>query len=268
MSEENTKENKESKEREEITDDKEFPEDNEVLFGTVVKIVGTSVFVKLESYNKEGVISFSEVAPGRIRNIRDYVRIGQKIVCKALRIDRVKGHIDLSLRRVSSKEKKELIQEYKREKEFFVVLNLIIKDKAKTESITKNLKKKIKFSDLLSKIISNPEEARILLKNNLNDDEVNKFVEVVAEKFREKKIIVKSKIALTSEAADGLERIKKILIETESKGAKVSYIGAPNYLISVESSNYKEANKKLQILLDEIVSKAKENNYKVEIKEK
>ncbi len=257
MSEENIKESA-----------REFPEDDEVLFGTVVKVIGTSVFVKLETYNKEGVISFSEVAPGRIRNIRDYVRIGQKIVCKALRIDRIKGHIDLSLRRVGSKEKKEIIQEYKREKEFLVVLNLIIKDKAKSESITNALKKKIKFSDLLQKIVSNPEEARVLLKEKLNNEEINKLMEVVGEKLREKKIVAKSKIALTSEAADGIEKIKKVLVEIEGKGAEVSYIGAPNYLVSLESSNYKEANKKLQNLLGELLAKAKENNYKAEIKEK
>lgn len=248
---------------------KEFPEEDEVLFGMVNKVIGTSVFVKIGDYNKEGVISFSEVAPGRIRNIRDYIRIGQKIVCKVLRVDKAKGHIDLSLRRVSSKEKKEIIQEYKREKEFFVVLNLIIKDKPKVESIVNGLKKRIKFSELLHKVISNPSEIKILLKEaGIAEAETDKLIEVVAEKLREKKIFAKAKVVLTSEAADGIERIKRVLSEVESKGAEVSYLGAPYYLITVESADHKEANRKLVILLDEIVLKAKENNYKVEIKER
>lgn len=252
-----------------MPDIKEFPEEDEVLFGTVNKVIGTSVFVKMGDYNKEGVISFSEVAPGRIRNIRDYVRIGQKIVCKVLRVDKAKGHVDLSLRRVSSKEKKEIIQEYKREKEFFVVLNLIIKDKLKVESIVNGLKKKIKFSELLHKIISNPNEVKVLLKEaGIAEAETVKLMEVVAEKLREKKIIAKAKVALTSEAADGIERIKRVLVEIENKGAEVHYLGAPYYLITVESINHKEANRRLTSLLDEIVLKAKENNYKVEIKEK
>lgn len=246
-----------------------FPEEDEVLFCTVNKIVGTSVFVKLENYNKEGVISFSEVAPGRIRNIRDYIKIGQRIVCKVLRVDKVKAHIDLSLRRVSSKEKKEIIQEYKREKEFFVVLNLIIKDKPRAEAIVNELKRKIKLSELLHKILYSHEEVMLLLKEvKLEENEAKKIIEFVKEKFREKKIIAKAKISLISEAVDGIERIKNILTDIESKGASVSYLGAPNYLISVESTNPKEANKNLQNLISDIIAKSKENNYKVEIKEK
>ncbi|MGB9707918.1 MAG: S1 RNA-binding domain-containing protein [Candidatus Pacearchaeota archaeon] len=250
-------------------DTKEFPEEDEILFGTVNKIVGTSVFVKLDNYGKEGVVSFSEVAPGRIRNIRDYVRIGQKIVCKVLRLDRAKGHIDLSLRRVTSKEKKEITQEYKREKEFSVVLNLIVKDKTRVSKVVEELKKKIRFSELLHKIIYSPNEIKgLLTEAKLNEEEIRKLTELVSEKLREKKIIVKAKIILSSEAADGIEKIKEALINLENKGAEVSYMGAPNYMISIESTNYKEANKKLHTLLEEMVLKAKEKNYKVEIKEK
>ena len=248
---------------------REFPEEDEVLFGTVVKVVGTSVFIKLDNYNKEGVINFSEVAPGRIRNIRDYVRQGQKIICKVLRVDAAKGHIDLSLRRVTSKEKKEATQEQKREREFSAVLNLIMKDKAKTEAIVGELKKKIKFSELLHKIIHAPGEIKGLLKEaKLNENEVEKLTGLVTEKLREKKIIAKAKIAMTCDASDGIEILKKRLSWVETQGAEVSYIGAPNYLISIESTNYKEANKRLQSILEELAAKAKENNYKVEIKEK
>jgi len=248
---------------------KDFPEEDEVLFGVVDRIIGTSVFVKLEDYGKEGVISFSEVAPGRIRNIRDYIRIGQRIVCKVLRVDEAKGHIDLSLRRVSSKEKKEIMQEYKREREFLVVLNLVLKNKERTETIVQELKRKIKFSDILNKVLHSPEEVRALLQEaKLSEEEIEKVLELVKEKFKEKKITVTARISLISEAPDGVERIKKVLTDVESMGASVSYLGAPNYLISLESTNPKEANKKLQDLLSEMVSKSKENNYKVEIKEK
>ncbi len=248
---------------------KEFPEEDEVLFGTVDRIVGTSVFVRLDNYGKEGVINFSEVAPGRIRNIRDYVRQGQKIVCKVLRVDKVKGHIDLSLRRVTSKEKKEITQEYKREKEFSVVLNLVVKDKARVGKIADGLRQKIKFSELLHKIIHSPEEAEgFLREEKLNEDEIKQLEELVSEKLREKKIVARAKITLMSEAADGIERIKRALAEAENKGAEVIYMGAPNYVINIESDNHKEANRRLHALLDEMILKAKENNYKVEVKEK
>ena len=83
-------------------------EEGDLVLCTVDRIVGTVVFVKIKSKDKEieGSIVLSEIAPGRIRNLRDYVVPKKKIVCKILRI---KGeNIELSLRRVSQKERKEV----------------------------------------------------------------------------------------------------------------------------------------------------------------
>lgn len=254
---------------EEMNKDKEFknfPEEDEVLLGTVDRITGTSVFVKLDDYNKEGVISFSEVAPGRIRNIRDYVRIGQKIVVKVLRVNKEKAHIDLSLRRVSAKEKKEIIDENKKEKEFWVILNLVVNNKNKTDSVINELKKKIRFREFFSKFISEQKEIESLLKESgLSEEELKKLFEIMSEKIREKKVIVKSKLILSCEAPDGIEKIKTLLLILEKGGAMVSYLGAPNYLVSLESKDYKEANKRLKELLDTLTLKAKEFNCKLEL---
>ncbi|MCX8193924.1 MAG: S1 RNA-binding domain-containing protein [Candidatus Pacearchaeota archaeon] len=242
-----------------------FPEEDEVLFGTVDRITGTSVFVKLDDYDKEGVISFSEIAPGRIRNIRDYVRIGQKIVVKVLRVNKEKAHIDLSLRRVSAKEKKEVVDENKKQKEFEVILNLVIKNKEKTNSLINELRRKIKFRDLFSKFISEPKEIESLLKQmGLSEEELKRVLEIMSEKIKEKKVVVKSKIVLSCEASNGIERIKTLLLPLEKEGVVISYLGAPNYLISLESMDYKEANKKLKELLDTLTLKAKDLDCKLE----
>ena len=67
---------------------KGFPQVNDVLMCTVKKVLGHSVFVTLEEYDREGMIHISEISPGRIRNIRDYVVEGKKIVCKILRVNK------------------------------------------------------------------------------------------------------------------------------------------------------------------------------------
>ena len=48
----------------------------------------------------------SEIAPGRIRNLREYVVTKKRIICKILRISGER--IYLSLRRVTPKEQKEI----------------------------------------------------------------------------------------------------------------------------------------------------------------
>src|SRR3989338_8555171 len=62
------------------------------------------------------MIHISEIAPGRIRNIRDFVMEGKSVICKVLRVNTERGHVDLSLRRVSESQKRNKINELKKEK--------------------------------------------------------------------------------------------------------------------------------------------------------
>ena len=62
-----------------------------------------------------GIIHISEISPGRIRNIRDFVKEGKKIICKVLRIYRERGHLDLSLRRVTESQKRQKKTQIKQE---------------------------------------------------------------------------------------------------------------------------------------------------------
>jgi len=112
-----------------MVEGKDYPEEGELVLCTVTKVQGTTVFAELDKYSKTGVIHTSEISPGRIRNIRDFVVPNKKIVCKVLRLDVSKGHIDLSLRRVSKKDTQEEIQRYKKDKVAEKILEMILKDK-------------------------------------------------------------------------------------------------------------------------------------------
>ena len=54
-------------------------EEGDMTLCTVDRIAGTVVFVKIEGEEREGSIILSEIAPGRIRNLRDYVIPKKKI---------------------------------------------------------------------------------------------------------------------------------------------------------------------------------------------
>lgn len=240
----------------------EFPEEDEVLLGTVTRLIGTSVFVQLEGYGKEGVINFSEVAPGRIRNIRDYVRPGQKIVVKILRVDKAKGHIDLSLRRVSAREKKEVIDIFNKEKEANVLLGLVVKDKARLEQIAGKIREKFNLAEMISKLQDNSMEREELEQFGLSNDEASAFMSFIIEKAKEKMVTVKTEILISTEAEDGIEKIKKLL----AGDFNIKYISAPHYLLSIKDKDYKEANKKLKDITEMLSAKAKELGCTFEIK--
>jgi len=239
--------------------EEKFPEEEELVLCTVEQIMGTTVFVKLDNYNKTGVISTSEVAPGRIRNIRDYVIPNKKIVCKVLRIDQAKGQIDLSLRRVSQKDARKIIDGYNQEKAALTILRLASKNPE--EAVLEIKKKYENVYAFLEKARENDE----IIKDFFNKDETEKLSKLIREKIKAKKFEAKKKISLSTIASNGISIIKKALAV---KDAKVTYLGAPFYLVSVESKDYKDANKKLENALLEICKKIKEAGGKVEVIEK
>ena len=79
----------------------EWPEKREIVLGTVTRVNPFSAFVSLDEYNnKEGMIHISEVAGKWVRDIRKFVKVGQKVVVMVMRVDKDKSHITLSLKRV------------------------------------------------------------------------------------------------------------------------------------------------------------------------
>ena len=65
----------------------EWPNEGELIVGTVYKVVNYGAFANLEEYaGKEAFIHISEVSSGWVKNIRDHVRENQKIVARVLRV--------------------------------------------------------------------------------------------------------------------------------------------------------------------------------------
>ena len=96
--------------------DREWPQESELVVCTVENVKDFVAFVSLDEYGgRQGLIPISEIATGWIKYIRDHIREGQKIVCKVLNVDRTRGHIDLSLKDVNEHQRREKIREWKNE---------------------------------------------------------------------------------------------------------------------------------------------------------
>ena len=136
-------------------------EEGDVVFCTVDRIVGTNVFVKISEKDKEveGCIVMSEIAPGRIRNIRDYVVPKKKIVCKVLRISG--DRIDLSLRRVTQKEQKEVKEIYNQEKSYESILKSVLGERG--QGIIEVISKNSRIYDFLNEAKENPKNLEELI---------------------------------------------------------------------------------------------------------
>src|SRR4030043_674660 len=93
---------------------KEYPDEGELVIGTVAKVENFGAFITLDEYpGKEGFIHIAEIATGWVKRIRKHIREKQKVVCKVMHVDKIKNHVDLSLKRVNEHQKREKIQEWK-----------------------------------------------------------------------------------------------------------------------------------------------------------
>ncbi len=228
-----------------------LPGENEIVLCQVTKIFPNSVFVNLLEYDQSGMIHISEVSPGRIRNLRDYVSVGRQVVCKVLRIDRERGHIDLSLRRANSNQRREKMDE--------------IKQELKAESLVSNLAKKLKippqklYKDFTEKIFKEYSHLYLCFKDVVSGDadlkelgldkKISEELTIaVKEKFKPLKITIAGEIKLKTYSSNGLEKIKKTLTDIKKISPTITlhYLGAGRYKLSIEDYDYKPAEKNLK----------------------
>ena len=85
-----------------------YPEVGDLVVASVTRVEDYGAYVKLDEFRSiEGLVHISEISTTWVRNIRDHARVGQKLVLKVLRVSSQRNQIDLSLRRVTGREKSE-----------------------------------------------------------------------------------------------------------------------------------------------------------------
>ena len=232
-------------------------EEGDIVLCTVDRIVGTIVFVKIEGEKKEGSLTLSEIAPGRIRNLRDYVVPKKKIVCKVLRTG---GETtNLSLRRVTQKEQKEIMSQYKQERSYESLMKSILGEKAK--EIIEKIREEQRLYDFIEEAKENTKE----LEKIVGKDNSSKLMEIIGSQ-KKKNATIRKEISLITTESEGINLIKKIL--GEIKEAEITYISAGKYSVKTEAEDMKKADVKIREILGEIEKLAKENKIEFSFKEK
>lgn len=242
-----------------------FPEEDELVMCTVTKVQFHSVFANLDDYGKSGMIHISEVSPGRIRNIRDYVKEGKKVVCKVLRINTERGHIDLSLRRVTETQKRKKVDEIKQEQKAEKILEFVTKDlnldvKKLFEEIITNISKKYdSLYEFFQEVVT---DSNAIKDAGIDAKTAKNLEEAIKSRIKEVSVKIEGKLKLTSYAANGVDVVKEALkkaIEIGEENISIKYLGAGSYNLVVNAKDYKEAEKLLEDALEKALEYVRKN---------
>jgi translation initiation factor 2 subunit 1 len=235
----------------------EFPEEGELVVGTVTSIRNFGAFVTLDEYNKrEAFIHLSEVATGWVKYIRDHIREGQKIVARVLRVDPAKGQIDLSLKRINDHQRREKVQAWKNEQRAMRLVEQVAQSLKVTADEAVNLFGPVlveKYASLFGAFEVASADPKRFQKENEKAPWATAFLKVARENIVPPRVTILGTLEITDPGPDGMDHVRGALLAAEKvdpESVEVQYVGAPRYRIRVQSTQYKLAEETLRKATD------------------
>jgi translation initiation factor 2 subunit 1 len=228
--------------------EREWPDEGELVVCTVANVKDFVAFVTLDEYaEREGLIPIAEIARGWIKHIRDYVREGQKVVCKVLHVDSSRGHIDLSLKDVNDHQRKEKIHEWKNEQKALKWISFVSQASGTDEESIQNVfyQEYGALFPVFEDIIT--DQKATLSRLNLDKKVADVLISVANENVKLAKVTITGNLILTSSKPDGVNVIRRALRSAQPsiEGVEIElvYVGAPKYRVKVTAHDYKSAEK-------------------------
>jgi len=241
--------------------------------GTVSKVFPYGAFVKLNDYpGVEGMIHVSEISAKWVKNIRDHVREDQTIVVKILKVDKGRGHVDLSLKGVKASQKKKIVDQKKQDQKAAKLIEIAgknLKDEGNVENIINILEDK--FEGAYDALEQAKKNSISVLKNiGIDDKWVKALEKIVDEHVTLPKVSIKAVMELHADGPDGVDVIKSALVKAKSQvpeevGAVFKYVGAPKYKVELTALDYKTLEKCLENMTKAVTEEMTGNNGTVGI---
>ncbi|MHA1917110.1 MAG: translation initiation factor IF-2 subunit alpha [Candidatus Ranarchaeia archaeon] len=241
-----------------------WPEIDELVIGTATKVTPHGAYIDLDQYGgHEGMIHISEISSSWVKNIRNHVKEGQKIVAKVLRIDQSKAQIDLSLRRVNKQQKRSRINEWKRAQKAEKLLEMAAKEIRSTVNMAykeAGWKLEEKYGNILAGLERvNLDGEKALVDAGVKPRWVKSLTKLGKTYTTIPQVTISGIFDIKNNKSNGITLIKKVLQSglDAAKGDKSIKCdlwsdGAPKYHIQLTADNYKEAEEVLKKVIDTV----------------
>ena len=244
-----------------------MPEAGEIVICTVKEITSHGIYVSLDQYEgANGFLHVSEISTGWVRNIERVAKVQQKLVLKVIRANKQRREIDLSLRQVTNEERRAKVIEWKREERALAIVNGVKVKANLDDEVTKSIIRKLEgeFGSLYVALETAAKKGEKGLAPVEFPAAISKAIaEAAAEKIIPPRYEVGALVEVSSRSANGIEQIKKTLLDavsSSSASVHITYAGAPNYRVRVTADDYKQAEK----VLDGVIEKIKDGTGKHE----
>ena len=234
-----------------VIEDGATPEEGELVVATIKTVKQNGAYVDLDEYvGIEGFIFIGEIASGWVKNIRGFVREGQRVICKVMRTRRDGTSLELSLKSVSEERRRDRLQEWKNEQRAPQLLKVLGEKIGWSEDQV--AEQASELTDAFGSLYAAFEEAAMqegALENaGFEGDWLTSFIEIAVENIIPPFVEVRGTLTLSINVNDGVSVIRSALEAAESLSneeqeidVKCFYDGAPSYRIELKAPDFKVA---------------------------
>jgi translation initiation factor 2 subunit 1 len=242
---------------------KGLPERGELVICKIKNINPNSAFAEMIEYGKVGMIHVSEVAKRWVRDIREFLKENQHVVCRVMYIEG--DNVSLSVKRVHPKDARRKLNRFKKERKAEKMLELVAKKLKKTmdqayEEIGFELQETFGSLDKAFELaLKNP---GLLKSKKIPEKWITAMVEIAKKSYAEKTYELKGNLKLICYQPNGIDVIKKAL--SGVKDFEVKYISSPNYLITGKGKNFKELETKMLETSEKVMKEVRRSGGEAE----
>ncbi|KAI6651506.1 Eukaryotic translation initiation factor 2 subunit 1 [Oopsacas minuta] len=238
-----------------------FPQLDEIVMVNVNRIQDMGAYCTLLEYNDiEGMILMSEVSRRRIRSLNKHLRVGRNECVAVIRVDEVKGYIDLSKKRVSTEEAEKFQERFIKSK----TINQILRHVADTlkfqsneefEELYQNTAWAIDVSkdkkgacyDIFKKAAIEPS---ILNPLNLDENTRDALLNSIRRRLAHQPVKLRATFELNCYSYEGIEAIKHalragLMYSTGDPPLQINLIAPPEYIMTTTTLDQNEGVAKL-----------------------
>ncbi len=227
------------------------PSEGELVVVTVREVKQNGAYVDLDEFDGiEGFIFIGEIASGWVKNIRAFVRPGQRLICKVLRTRRDNKSLELSLKSVSEERKRDRLNEWKNEERAKQLLKVLAEQVGWSEE--ERSETQLELTESFATLYGAFEEAATkpesLADLGFEGDWIEPFVEMAVKNIIPDTVEIRGRFEITVDSAEGIEVIREALIAAEKFSDKETelevschYDGAPSYRIELKAPDFKTA---------------------------